>query len=62
MKKMKDVKDRILNGYDKLIRPTREGSNTTEVETGLMPRQILEVVSHGIKASVHFFTIPLLFA
>lgn len=43
MIKMKAVKDRILNGYDKAIRPTKEGSNTTEVKTGLMPRQILEV-------------------
>nr|ALE66016.1 nicotinic acetylcholine receptor non-alpha subunit variant b [Cupiennius salei] len=43
MTKMKAVKDRIFNGYDKTIRPTREGSNTTEVSTGLMPRQILDV-------------------
>uniref|UniRef100_A0A061QLQ4 Putative nicotinic ACh receptor alpha-subunit n=1 Tax=Cupiennius salei TaxID=6928 RepID=A0A061QLQ4_CUPSA len=43
MTKMKTVKDRILNGYDKAVRPTREGSNTTEVRTGLIPKQILDV-------------------
>lgn len=55
MVKIKAVKDKILNGYDKLVRPTKEGANTTDVITGLMPRQILEVVSYGIKSSPSFF-------
>ncbi|KAF8773723.1 Neuronal acetylcholine receptor subunit like protein [Argiope bruennichi] len=38
---MQKVKEKILKNYDKYIRPTN-GTNTTEVHTAFMPRQIIE--------------------
>ncbi|CAL1268052.1 unnamed protein product [Larinioides sclopetarius] len=39
---MQKVKEKILKNYDKYIRPTN-GTNTTEVHTAFMPRQIIEL-------------------
>ncbi|GFX57803.1 acetylcholine receptor subunit alpha-type acr-16 [Trichonephila clavipes] len=37
---MQKVKQKILNNYDKYIRPTN-GTNTTEIHTAFIPRQII---------------------
>ncbi|GBM97967.1 Acetylcholine receptor subunit alpha [Araneus ventricosus] len=39
---MQKVKDKIMKNYDKYIRPTN-GTNTTEVHTAFMPRQIIQL-------------------
>ncbi|GIY01030.1 neuronal acetylcholine receptor subunit alpha-2 [Caerostris extrusa] len=39
---MQKVKERILKNYDRYIRPTN-GTNTTEVHTAFIPRQIIEL-------------------
>ncbi|KFM70300.1 hypothetical protein X975_11247, partial [Stegodyphus mimosarum] len=38
MDQIKAVKDKILKNYDRTVRPTFNGSNTTEVESRFIPR------------------------